>query len=506
MNSAQYLLENGSESKIALITDRGQVTYGALRGQVAAIAVELHRLGVEPGDKVAILGANSVFWVACYIAIFHIGAIAVPLPATIQPEEYEDVKQFSGFQVICLTKLAARRLRGVDFDDQLCIYEDNLSSLPAFSLADVPGFPVEDVNTEAAYMLTSGTTSRPKLVRVSHGNIIANSDAIIEYLKLDKDERMMVAMPFYYCFGLSLLHTHLHVGGSLVLNNRFAYPESILDQMEETECTGFAGVPSMYHTLLRKSTFGKRPLPYLKKIQQAGGHLPPVLVQELRQTLPHAEIFVMYGQTEATARLSYLPPDLLDAKLGSIGHAIPGVELRIVDGNGNDVPPGEVGEIMAWGGNITLGYLDNPEASAQKYANGGLRTGDLAVKDEDNFIFIVDRESDILKPNGMRVSSKKIESCIMEIPQLVNAAAVGVPNLETGEAIHVYVVLAPDNQISEEAILQHCRQRLPLAVVPTKVEFINRLPLNSNGKVMLSALRKMAREAVNAQSLETEIK
>lgn len=499
MNTAQYLLEKGSKRQIALITERGPITYDTLQTQVATIAVELNRLGVQSGDRVAVLGANSDFWAACYIAIFHIGAIAVPLPTTIQPEEYESVKAFSGFRVVCLTKLAARRLRGVVFDGRFCIYENDLPSLPAASLVEVPGVPVADMNTEAAYMLTSGTTSKPKLVRVSHGNIIANSDSIIEYLKLNSDERMMVAMPFYYCFGLSLLHTHLRVGGSLVLNNRFAYPESILDQMEETGCTGFAGVPSMYHTLLRKSTFRKRPFPHLKKVQQAGGHLPPVLIQELRQHLPQAEIFVMYGQTEATARLSYLPPELLDSKLGSIGQAIPGVALRVVDENGDDVLPGQVGEIMAWGGNITLGYLDNPEASAQKYAKGGLRTGDLAVKDEDDFIFIVDRESDILKPNGTRVSSKKIESCIMEMPQLVNAAAVGVPNLETGEAVHVYAVPAPNSQISEEAVLQYCRQRLPLAVVPTKVEFIDRLPLNSNGKVVLSILREKAKESVQSK-------
>ncbi|MCB9422324.1 MAG: AMP-binding protein [Ardenticatenaceae bacterium] len=496
MNTAQYLLNYGSKQQIALITDREQISYDVLQGRVATIAVELQRLGVKPGDKVAILGANSVFWVACYIAVFHIGAIAVPLPTTIQPEEYESVKQFSEFRVICLTKLSARRLPGVVFDEQFCIYENDLESLPAASLTDIPEFPVEDMETEAAYMLTSGTTSKPKLVRVSHGNIIANSDSIVEYLKLDSDDRMMVAMPFYYCFGLSLLHTHLHVGGSLVLNNRFAYPESILDQMEETECTGFAGVPSMYHTLLRKSTFPKRPLRHLRKVQQAGGHLPPVLVQELRQQLPQAQVFVMYGQTEATARLSYLPPELLDSKLGSIGQAIPGVSLRVVDGNGNDVPLGEVGEIMAWGDNITLGYLNNPEATAKKYVNGGLKTGDLAVKDEDDFIFIVDRESDILKPNGMRVSSKKIESCIMEMPQLVNAAAVGVPNLETGEAIYVYAVLAPNSHVDEADVLQHCRQRLPLAVVPSKVEFIDGLPLNSNGKVVLSVLRERARESV----------
>jgi acyl-CoA synthetase (AMP-forming)/AMP-acid ligase II len=248
----------------------------------------------------------------------------------------------------------------------------------------------------------------------------------------------------------------------------------------------------MYHTLLRKSTFRKRPLPHLKKVQQAGGHLPPVLVQELRETLPHAEVFVMYGQTEATARLSYLPPELLDAKLGSIGQAIPGVELRVVDENGSDVLPGEVGEIMAWGGNITLGYLDNPEATAKKYVNSGIRTGDLAIKDEDDFIFIVDRESDILKPNGMRISSKKIESCVMEMPQLVSAAAIGVADIEMGEVIHIYAVSAPEFQVSEDDILHHCRQRLPRAVVPTKVHFLDGLPLNANGKVLRSALRERA--------------
>lgn len=495
MNTAQYLLYNGLSQQLALVTDHEHITYDDLRERVATIAYELRRLNVKPGDRVAILGTNSVFWVACYIAILHIGAIAVPLPITIQSNEYESVKQFSNFQVACLSKLAARRLKNVFFDDQFCIYENELSSLPKRSLSDITEFPIEDVNTPASFMLTSGTTSNPKLVQVSHKNIIANSDSIISYLNLNKDERIMVAMPFYYCFGLSLLHTHLRVGGSLVLNNRFAYPESILDQMEETACTGFAGVPSMYHTLLRKSTFRKRPLSHLKKIQQAGGHLPPVLVQELQQTVPQAEIFVMYGQTEATARLSYLPPEKLDTKLGSIGKAIPGVELRIIDQNKNEVPNGKIGEIMAWGDNITLGYLDNPEASEQKYINGGLRTGDLAYKDKDGYIFIIDRESDILKPNGMRVSSKKIESCIMELPQLVNAAAVGVPNLEMGEAIHVYAVLAPNCKINEEEILKHCRQRLPPAVAPTKIEFIDQLPLNSNGKVMITMLRKMAIEA-----------
>ncbi|MCP4424307.1 MAG: AMP-binding protein [Chloroflexi bacterium] len=494
VNFANSLLEKGLDRQIALLVGKERVTYRSLRCMTAQIAVQLREYGIEPGDRVALLGANSSFWVAAYIAVFHIGAAAVPLPTTIQSDEFTQVKQFSDFKALCLSRRASRRLPKGLTDDLPLILDDQLAALEEVALGDVPIHPISDERTEAAFMLTSGTTSKPKLVRVSHGNLQSNTDSIIEYLHLTAADRIMVAMPFYYCFGLSLLHTHLQVGGSAVLNNRFAFPESVLDEMEATQCTGFAGVPSMYHTLLRKTTFPKRPFPHLKKVQQAGGHLPPVLVQELRQSLPAADIYVMYGQTEATARLSYLPPHKSDSKLGSIGQAIPGVKLCVVDQDGNKASPGDVGEIMAFGGCVTLGYLDNAEATAQKYVNGGLRTGDLATIDEDGFIFIVDRESDILKPLGTRVSSKKIESIVMELPQLVHSAVVGVSDLEKGEAIYVYAVTAANAQISEQDVLEHCKGRLPRGVAPTGVEFVKRLPLNRNGKVVRVTLRQMAVE------------
>lgn len=491
-NFANILLKKGSNHRIALLSGAEEVSYQALRRMTAQIATQLRQDGIKPGDRVALLGANSAFWVASYIAIFHIGAVAVPLPTTIHPDEFTHVKQFTAVKAICLSQQTARRLSD-GFTDNLAVILDNrLADMTDISLQDVPIHPIEDERTEAALMLTSGTTSQPKLVRVSHGNLRSNTDSIIEYLELTAVDRIMVAMPLYYCFGLSLLHTHLQVGGSVVLNNMFAFPESILNDMEATECTGFAGVPSMYHTLLRRTTFKKRPFPHLKKIQQAGGHLPPVLVEELRQAMPHADVFIMYGQTEATARLSWLPPHRLDDKLGSIGQAIPDVELRVVDENGQDMPLGEMGEVVAFGGCITLGYLNNAEATAKKYANGGLRTGDLATIDEDGFIFIVDRESDILKPLGTRVSSKKIESIVMELPQMVYAGVVGVPDLEKGEAIYIYAVPAADAEISEQTILNHCKARLARGVVPTAVIFIKQLPLNANGKVVRATLRQMA--------------
>lgn len=158
--------------------------------------------------------------------------------------------------------------------------------------------------------------------------------------------------------------------------------------MQDTECTGFAGVPSHFQILLRRSSLRKNNFPYLRYVQQAGGHLAPQFIRELRGALPHTQIFVMYGQTEATARLSYVPPELLEKKIGSIGRGIPGVRLRVLNEWGDEVRPGEVGEIVAEGSNITQGYWRAPEESAISFRGGKLYTGDLATMDNDGYIYI----------------------------------------------------------------------------------------------------------------------
>ena len=362
---------------------------------------------------------------------------------------------------------------------------------------------ISTVHQDAALMFTSGTTERPRAVRVTHRNIQANTDSIISYLSLTPNDRMMTVLPFYYCFGLSLLHTHLRVGGSLALNNAFAYPETALDMLEATECTGFAGVPSTYQTLLRDSTFRRRRITSLKKLQQAGGKLHNVLIEELEAALPDSEIYVMYGQTEATARLSYLPPSLLQAKLGSIGRGIPGVELRVIGESGADVKAGEIGEIVARGDNICAGYLDEPEETAQKFVEGTLRTGDLATVDEDGFIYIVDRKNDFIKSYGYRVSSQQVENTILELSDLVAAAAVGQPDLVRGEAIKVFAVLRVGSTTKPEEIIAHCAQRMPRYMVPKEVVIIDRLPMNSAGKVVKAELRKLGQDAGSGRAIST---
>jgi acyl-CoA synthetase (AMP-forming)/AMP-acid ligase II len=490
MNTADYLLETATDDQVVLIESKRSHTYRDLRRASARLAGELLRCGVQAGDRVGLLGNNSLFWVAAYLASFKLGAVAVPFATVHSPETVAAQQAFVGCKVMCAERRMVRRFETALHASALTFITEDL--LEDAGPHEWPATPNWDVQQDAALMFTSGTTARPRAVRITHRNIQANTSSIIEYLDLGADDRMLAILQFYYCFGASLLHTHLRVGGSLVLANSFVYPEVVLDLMETTACTGFAGVPSTYQTLLRNSTFPKRQIPSLRKVQQAGGKLQTVLIQELIQAVPHGQVFVMYGQTEATARLSYLPPESLGAKLGSIGRGIPGVTLRVMSESGAEVSPGEVGEIYAWGDNISPGYLDDPEASAQKFVDGVLHTGDLATIDDGGFIYVVDRKADFIKSFGYRVSSQEVEGCIVELSEVVAAAVIGEPDLVRGEAIKAFVVLRTGSQLTAEAVIDHCAARLASYMVPRDVAFIDQLPINAHGKIVKTELRKQA--------------
>jgi long-chain acyl-CoA synthetase len=351
--------------------------------------------------------------------------------------------------------------------------------------------PIHDETDVAAIMFTSGSTNRPRGVMVSHLNIIANTSSIVEYLALTSNERIMVVLPFYYCFGTSLLHTHLRTGGALVIDTRFMFPDKVLVRMQETKCSGFAGVPSHYQLLLRKSNLKKMQFPALRYVQQAGGKLADSLIQELREAIPAVQIYVMYGQTEATARLSYLPPELLDRKAGSIGKGIPGTRLRVLDEGGAPVKVGEVGEIVAEGKNITLGYWNAQDETDLTFRNGRLHTGDLAKVDDDGYIFVVDRSKDILKCGGKRYSCKEVEEMLMEFDGLVEAAVIGVPDELLGEAVKAFVVPQHKDERLVDRLHNFCLQRLPAPLIPKQIVVLDEIPKNTAGKIMKPALRLM---------------
>ncbi len=507
MNVVDYLLDNdASPDQVALLSLTREYTYGALRSAVQNVARFLIQSGLQKGDRVALVSENSFFWVVSYLATLLAGGVSVPLPTNIASDECAHVLQSADIRFAflqpktvqeCLSLFGRGILAVVDTEDEIpsgvqcsvalfekvCSATSRLpSSLPA----------IEDQQDLAALMFTSGSTQKPRGVMISHRNIIANTSSIIAYLGITAADRIMVVLPFCYCFGTSLLHTHIRAGGSLVIDPRFMFPDKVLERMRETECTGFAGVPSHYQILLRNSNIKRMRFPELRYVQQAGGKLPNSFIQELCDVLPDTAVFIMYGQTEATARLSYLPPTLLGTKLGSIGKGIPGVKLQVLNDHGEPVSPGAIGEIVAQGENIAFGYWREDKETVATFRGGRLFTGDLATVDDQGYIYIVDRAKDFIKCGGLRVSCKQVEETLLEFDGTLEAAVVGIPDDILGEAIKAFIV-HHDGNIAElpVRIEAFCRKRLPPHLQPKEIQILDSLPKNQAGKVMKTTLKTM---------------
>ena len=320
---------------------------------------------------------------------------------------------------------------------------------------------------------------------VSHKNLIANTSSIVEYLKLAQDNRMLVVLPFYYCYGLSLLHTHLRVGGSIVFNNSFIFLGSVIKSLFDFKCTGFAGVPTHFQILLRKSdSFKKTKFPDLKYVTQAGGKLASIFIDEFRESHPEIRFIVMYGQTEATARLSWLPSELWEKKKGSMGKGIPGVELKVVNEKGELIKPGETGEVIARGDNIMPGYFADEEGTNFAIRNGWLYTGDLGTVDEEGYIYLTARSKEIIKVRGKRISPKEIEAVILSIPEVIDCTIEGIEDEVEGEKLKATVVIRKisDKPVTREFLVEYCSKHLELYKVPQDYELKEELTISATGK------------------------
>ncbi len=439
----------------------------------------------ELGERknVLLLSENSVFFITAYFAVMKSGNICIPLNPAVEKENLDYIlSQTKSTHLFVSKKYKSRyNFAGIKVWD-----EEFIHNLPDSSgrMANIwkPDF---DENRAAQILFTSGSTGKPKGVLLSHRNLIANTGSIIEYLGLSSEDRIEIVLPFYYCYGLSLLHTHLRVGGSVVLNNQFIFLGSVINDLKKYRCTGFAGVPSHFQILLRKSkTFIKTDFPDLRYVTQAGGKLYDVFIKEFVRAFPEKKFYVMYGQTEATARLSYLPPELVESKIGSIGKGIPGVKLDIFDASDQPVKTGQIGEIVAKGDNIMMGYLNDPSGNKETLKNGWLHTGDLARKDEDGFIYLLARKKEIIKVGGKRISPKEIEEVIVSVREVVDCLVEGIYDDILGEAIKARVVLK--NGVSEEQgkemIIKECKKHLSQFKIPQIFEFKTSLDINEAGK------------------------
>ena len=480
MNAFDYFFEKTSDLEKLFLVGKENLSFRELYISSLHLASYLEK-EFGRNKSILLLSVNNKFFLTAYFAIIRSGNICIPLDPNIEKENLEYISGLTKPVLIFMTRDIERKIPAGSVK---CIFPDTLGN----EEFKVPVAEKEDDFDDqrcAEIIFTSGSTGIPKGVMISHKNLKANTESIITYLKLNQNDRMLVVLPFYYCYGLSLLHTHLRVGGSIVLNNSFIFLGSIINNLLDYKCTGFAGVPSHFQILLRKSdNFKFTKFPDLKYVTQAGGKLAPIFIDEFRKSHPEITFIVMYGQTEATARLSYLPPELYEAKKGSMGKGIPGVELRVVNEKGEKIKPGEIGEVIARGDNIMLGYFGDEDGTKNTIRNGWLYTGDLGTVDKDDYIFLTARKKEIIKVGGKRISPKEIEAVILELPEVVDCTIEGIEDQLLGEALKATVVIRSENgkDLMLEKIRQHCARHLALYKVPQVFELKEQLVISATGK------------------------
>jgi len=486
--SARLLDRLTNSSRLADAATGLTLSRTQLAACVRGFAFGLEAAGLRRGDHILIRCGLTPASAIAYLGALYGGLVAVPVSdqvlaasgeTTLRKAAARAIWTEAGIECDWAERAGARHLQGP------------LSGVNGSAPASVDG------DRLAALMLTSGSTGSAKLVQVSHGNLIANTEATIRSQRLASDDCALLVLPIHYCFGASVLHTHLYQGGGVVFDSRFMFPDKVLRAIDEYGCTTFAGVPTVFNILLRRSNLKSIPLRSLRRFLQAGGPLAPDRIRELREIVPHVPLYVMYGQTEATARIACLPPERLHDKLGSVGVPLDNLIARVVDNDAADVPIGQSGELWVRGPSICSGYFGEPEQTALKLHDGWLATGDIVKLDRDGYLWIVGRKSEFIKMRGIRVSFAEIEARVAAVPGVAECAASAVPHAEAGEAIALYVVAESGK---DHELLPSIRRILPLEWICDSVDVVNTLPRNAQGKLMRPLLADVPRRHLGGEA------
>ena len=496
--------------KIALIYGKHRLSYEQINKSANALADHLVKWGLKRQDRVIIFLENSPEAVISLYGVLKAGGIFVILNSSMkatklryiiqdagasflitQQEKMEIVKEaFEGLDESC-------KIIGVWGNDsfkgirsQFYEWEEGIRD----EEKDKPLPEIIDVDL-ATLIYTSGSTGEPKGVMCTHANMVAVAKSIIRYLKLTPQEVILNVLPLSFDYGLYQLLMAFMVGGTLVLEKSFLYPVKILEIIENEKVTGFPVVPTVVSLLLGLKNLDKFNLRSIRYMTNTAAALPVEHIRRIRRLFPWVTFYSMYGLTECK-RVSFLDPEELDKRPGSVGKPIPNCQVFIVDEEGNELGPGEIGELVIRGSNVMQGYWRSPELTEKTFRRGGypgerlLYSGDLFKKDKDGFLYFVGRKDDLIKTRGERVSPKEIENVLCNIPGVLEVAVVGVPDEILGQAIKAFVVRDPAIPITEKEILKYCAHHLEAFMVPKYIEFLTELPRSPNGKIDKKALQK----------------
>jgi len=462
----------------AIETEKGTFTYGWLLRAAESVRRYLcSRSDFTPGARVALKLANSPEYVAAYYGTLLADGVVVPLPVALEPMRLKQIEDACSPDIL----IAPKNLAGEAAATVTLIAEH-----PGDIARPTPQRGRDDL---AMLLFTSGSTGLPKGVMLSHGNILSNAQSILHDLPITGDERALVLLPFCHAFGNSILQTHILAGATMIFAGALMFPVTIPQAIAKFNATSFSAVPEVYGMLMKYGRLGEQQMPHLRYMSVAGGGLRHDLSVQMAELIAPAEFYVMYGQSEASARLAVLPPDQLAVREGSIGKALSGVELAVLDESNRSLPQGEAGMLCARGPNVMLGYWRDEGATHEALSDGWLRTGDLARADADGYFYIEGRANLLVKVQGYRVHPVEIESVVEAA--FPGIRAVAVPIQHAGETrFALFVVPQGGAAVDAAGLRAACQRDLPSYKIPVYVEILEELPLTSGYKVDRAALSR----------------
>lgn len=493
--------------KVALVVDGERHTYAHLNQQANRLAGVLQHRGVVRGDRVALFLDNHVEMVVSIFAVLKIGAVFMPVnPLTKQDKLAYLLNDAQASALLSQGSLAA-------------VYRPALAQSPAVHTAlvvdmkpanadspedarvspwsaDAPVAFTEPPTIDqdlAAIIYTSGSTGEPKGVMLSHLNMVSACTSVSSYLGLRESDVISCALPLAFDYGLYQVLMAAKVGASLVLERSFVFPVQVLKNMVQERVTVFPGVPTMFTLMMNLKTLPDFDLSALRLVTNTAAALSESHIRQLRALFPQASLFSMYGLTECK-RVTYLPPDQLDARPTSVGRGMPNEEVWLVDDDGQRLPPGCTGELVIRGVNVMRGYWRKPAQTAERLKPGPmpgemvLYSGDLFRTDSEGYLYFVARKDDIIKSRGEKVSPREVENVLHALDGVYEVAVVGVPDDLLGEAVKAFVVLKPDAQYTEREVLKHCLGHLESFMVPKQIVFVDALPRTDTGKIKKTGL------------------
>jgi long-chain acyl-CoA synthetase len=491
-----HIIDPHPTDRVAIISRGRPTTYGALRDQVAQVRGGLARLGLQPGDRLALLCNNGRYFVDLYLAALGMGVVTVPLnPASPAPEIEREVATV-GAKVVVVEPLAANAWNAID-RAQVPTVEHVVATEAGVLQADVlfddllGGAPMDVIEVAddhlAALIFTSGTAGAPRAAMISHGNLLANLEQGRSAGEgIGEGDVVYGVLPVFHIFGLNVvLGLSLYRGATVVLVQRFD-PSTALDTIRERNVTVVPGAPPLW---LAFSHFDEAPADSFASVRLAltgAAKMPEEAMRRLHDRFG-LTLLEGYGLTEASPVVTSSAG--IAQKVGSVGKVLDGISVRLVDEHGDDALAGDSGEVWVKGPNVFQGYLNEPEATAKVLtADGWLRTGDIAVTDDDGYMYLVDRAKDLIIVSGFNVYPAEVEDVLLEHPAVHEVGVVGVPHPHTGEAVKAFVVLEPGATAHEDTLVSWCLDHLARYKCPAKILFVDELPRNVSGKLLRRSL------------------